>query len=75
MEKEEVRISRVSGQDIGNLMPPSIIAIPFAGHKADADSWVRTKNINYKKKVAKQRLSKGATDKWMQLLMVAHHED
>jgi hypothetical protein len=76
-EKTEAIIipRRVSGQDIGNPIPPSIILIPHEGHKADADSWTRTKNVDYKKKMAKQRIIKGATDKWMENLLVARHHD
>jgi hypothetical protein len=76
MTEEEVVIHRRSpGQDIGNPMPPSLIAIPHEGHKADTDSWKRTKDVRYKKKMAKQRIIAGEQDKWMESLLVARHHD
>lgn len=54
---------RVAGQDIGNLNPPATIAIPHEGHKADADAWTRTKDKNYLKKMARQRINNGSEDK------------
>lgn len=62
MMEEEI-IPRKSGQDIGNPNPPSLIESPHEGHKADADAWLRTKNLAYKKKIAKQHLLKDSTDK------------
>lgn len=54
---------RLSGQDIGNPNPPSLNLPPHEGHKADPDSWVRTKNKNYLKKRAWQIIKKGSQDK------------
>ena len=56
-------MERIAGQDIGNLNPPSLIEEPHEGHKADSESWRRTKNRNYLKKRARQLINKGSTDK------------
>ena len=62
-------MARLSGQDIGNPNPPSIINAPHEGHKADADSWLRTKNKRYLKKRAWQLLNNGSTDKTLMALV------
>jgi hypothetical protein len=68
-------MTRTPGQDIGNLMPPSIITVPHEGHKADTDAWTRTKDHRYRNKQAKQRIDAGKGDKWMESLLVARHHD
>lgn len=75
MTEEVIIRHHVSGQSIGNPNPPSFTMPPNEGHKADADSWMRTKDIRYKKKMAKQRVIKGATDRWMLSLLEAKHHD
>lgn len=55
--------TRISGQDIGNPNPPSIIAESHEGHKSDSESWRRTRNRNYLKKRARQLINKGSADK------------
>lgn len=62
-EQEEIIIPRVAGQDIGNMNPPSWMEVPHEGHKADAESWTRTKNKNYLKKRAQQLTNIGKGDK------------
>ncbi len=54
---------RISGQDLGNPNPPSITEVPHEGHKADSDSWRRTRNKDYLKKRSRQLITKGSTDK------------
>lgn len=73
MEKEEKKLPRLSGQDIGNPNPPSLIAAPHEGHKADADAWTRTKNKNYKKKRARQLINNGSTDKALYAIIAPSH--
>ena len=48
---------------IGNPNPPSLIEVPHEGHKADSESWKRTKNKKYLKKRAQQLLNTGSDDK------------
>ncbi len=68
-------MTRVAGQDIGNVAPPAYIGVAHEGHKADPDSWIRTKDMQYKKKQARQRILKGATDRWMFDLINPRHHD
>lgn len=63
VSEEEVKKVRISGQDIGNPNPPSKIEVPHEGHKADADAWTRTKDKNYLKKMARQKINNGIEDK------------
>lgn len=67
----EVVIPRTSGQDIGNPNPPSFVLPAHEGHKSDADSWTRTKDKRYLKKMAKQLVDKGSDDKGLMRLLVA----
>ena len=66
---------RESGQDIGNPTPPSFIMPPREGHKADADAWTRTKDKRYLKKMAKQLILKGNTDKGLYAILTSRHRD
>lgn len=56
-------VERISGQDLGNPNPPSLIAEQHEGHKADAESWRRTKDRRYLKKRARQLINKGSSDR------------
>jgi hypothetical protein len=68
-EEEKEVIKRVSGQDIGNPNPPSWMEIPHEGHKADAESWTRTKNKRYLKKRAQQLINIGKGDKALEAIV------
>ena len=73
--EESPIVHRISGQDIGNPMPPTIITAPHEGHKADADSWLRTRDRRYLKKQARQRITAGSTDKSLYQILVSRRSD
>lgn len=62
-QEPEIIKKYMSGQELGNPNPPSLIGEPHQGHKADADSWTRTKNKRYLKKRARQLILQGSTDR------------
>ncbi len=74
VEETEKVIARTSGQDIGNPNPPSFIMPAHEGHKADADSWLRTKNRKYLKKRARQMVNNGSTDKSILSLLISRRQ-
>lgn len=70
-QEELIPVARFSGQDIQNPNPPSLIEVPHEGHKADAESWKRTKNKNYLKKRATQLLNIGSDDKSLKSILLS----
>lgn len=68
-QEELIPVARLSGQDIGNPNPPSLIEVPHEGHKADVDSWKRTKNKRYLKKRAQQLITLGSDDKSLKAMI------
>lgn len=62
-QQEEIIPLRISGQDIFNPNPPSIMEVAHEGHKSDPDSWRRTKDKRYLKKRARQLITAGSDDK------------
>jgi hypothetical protein len=52
---ETVVIPRVQGQDFGITMPVFLEAEKRLGHRADPNSSERSRNLVYRRKVAKQK--------------------